>query len=179
MVSAVADLAGTVDARALAEWCARHGAAPPLGSVRNPWPAAGLRPRRFTWELADRIDAALASPVEHRVLDVLPGSPSEDELVAWCAHHPELGGQVVEAVRFWCEWFDVPRPGVEPAVDPVPDGRAEPVVDEVGRAAVDLASVTELTVEEARAVVEVHGLDLHPRRAVRLHRRMIDRGGRP
>lgn len=60
-----------------------------------------------------------------------------------------------------------------------PDDESDPVGPLPGArraqlAAEHLADATELTVAEALAVVERHGPDLHPTRAVRLHRRMTE-----
>lgn len=138
-----------------------------LRAAREPsadWPAG--------MNLADKILWAIAHPDEFPMPTSIPGLPTEaDELGVW-AHRPDLGRAVVARMTA----LGAGPTGAVPE-DAVIDGAAEraPLVERALQAEAErIASATDLTAEQALAVVETHGPDLHPSRAVRLHRRMTE-----
>lgn len=96
------------------------------------------------------------------------GRPTDDHLLRLYASRPAMGERAVAFLSAHGRGPTGATPVVEASVELRP--RRGVVAD--GLAAAQISERSVLSVDEARAVVAVHGPDLHPARAVRLWRQM-------
>ena len=124
----------------------------------------------MTW--ADWVVWAMAHPDLYPPLRAgeVKGRPDPEHLLRMYAHRPEMGRRAV----VFLEARGLGPTGATP-VDPAEEGPSLTEVDRGRRgAARAIAARGELTLSQALRVVEVHGVNVHPSRARRLWRRMVE-----
>lgn len=114
-----------------------------------------MTPAQIWSEWIRRIEHALAHPELYPRPKVIHGLPTDEEVLAWFAHDRVQGeAALARARRFLDEAVRSDAPALRQL--------------EVSRAAADLVRSTPLTIDQAMAVVQTHGLDVAPDRAVDL-----------